>query len=321
MARKRRKKTQELWLTLLFIIICIIAKVIFDYDILAIDFEENTVQNEVTNQSNVEIISAIDAKNKQVDSNLKVYFLDVGQADSILIQNNGKNMLIDAGNNNDGKLLVDYFNSLDIEKFDYIVGTHPHEDHIGGLDDVINNFNIGTIYMPNVSTNTSTFEDVLDAIDSKNLKVTTPRIGDTFEMENCDFTVMSIEKNEEDLNQSSIVLKMNFGDKSFLFTGDATSENEKNMLDLNISADVLKVGHHGSNYSTSKKFLEKVNPKYAIISVGKDNKYGHPTKSILKGLNAKNIEIHRTDQEGTILIASDGENLEIQNIKTNTNGG
>lgn len=321
MARKRKKKKQELWLTLFIILVCIIVKVLFDYDILAIFMEENTVQNEITNQSNVEIVSAIEAKNKQVDSNLKVYFLDVGQADSILIQNNGKNMLIDAGNNNDGKLLVDYFKSLDIQKFDYLVGTHPHEDHIGGLDNIINNFEIETIYMPNVSTNTATFEDVLDAIDSKNLKVTTPKVSDTFKMENCEFAVMSVEENQEDLNQSSIVLKMKYGNNSFLFTGDATSENEKNMLDLDVYADVLKVGHHGSSYSTSKKFLEKVNPKYAIISVGKDNKYGHPTKSTLKKLNARKIEIHRTDQEGTILITSDGENLKIENIKTNTNGG
>ena len=268
--------------------------------------------NETENQNSVATANT----NTEVDSTLKVYYLDVGQADSILIQDNNQNMLIDAGNNGDGKYLVKYFKELGITKFDYLVGTHPHEDHIGGLDNVIKNFDIDKVLLPDVSTTTETYEDVLDALIEKNLKVTTPKIGDNFKMSDCDFSVMSIGTDATDLNETSIVLKMQFGNKKFIFTGDATSKNEKNMLDKDISADVLKVGHHGSEYSTCQEFLDKVNPQYAIISVGKGNKYGHPTSQTLNKLKAKNITIYRTDESGTILLTSDGENINFETIKT-----
>lgn len=256
----------------------------------------------------------------ETTTDLKIYFLDVGQADSILIQNGEKNMLIDAGNNKDGQKLVNYFKSLGINKFDIIVGTHPHEDHIGGLDDIINHFEIGSIYMPKVSTTTVTFEDVLDAISNKNLKVKTPMIGDNFKLGECDFTILSTGTDVDNLNEASIVLKMKFGERAFIFTGDATEKNEKEMLEMDIQADVLKVGHHGSKTSTSEEFLEKVNPTYAIISSEKGNNYEHPHKETLAKLKNKSITIYRTDENGTILIITDGEEIKIQSIKTDTNG-
>jgi len=263
----------------------------------------------------------IDLNDTGVFGKLKVYFLDVGQADCILIQNDEKNMLIDAGNNNDGELLVDYFKELNIDKFDYVVGTHPHEDHIGGLDDVINNFEIGTVYLPDVFTTTKTFEDVLDAIDSKNLSFKVPVIDDTFYLGDAKFSVIYTGDDMDDLNNSSIVLKMIFGDVSFLFTGDATDKVEDKILNKNIKADVLKVGHHGSKYSSTKNFLEKVSPKYAVISVGEDNIYNHPEDVILNRLDKLNIKVYRTDLMGSILVISDGINLEIDSFYTETNGG
>ena len=200
---------------------------------------------------------------------LDITYLDVGQADSILIQNKGHNMLIDAGNNEDGPLLVQYFKEQNINKFDYLITTHPHEDHIGGMDDIINNFDIEKIYIPDVTTTTKTFLDVLEAIEKKNMTYDVPNINQNFTLGNTLFQVIYTGNDKKNLNNSSIILKATFKNTSYLFTGDATSEVEKKILNKNIQATVLKVGHHGSKYSTTTDFLNKVNPKYAIISVGK----------------------------------------------------
>lgn len=263
-----------------------------------------------------------DLNSKYVNKNetLSVYFLDVGQADSILIRLNGQNMLIDAGNNEDGPLIVNYFKELGIENFKYVVATHPHEDHIGGMDDIINNFNIDTFYMPDKITTTKTFEDVLDALENKNMKYNTLNDGDKFNIDNANIEVISGGFTNSDINDSSIVLKLVYLNNSFLFTGDATSNVENKLLDKDIKSDVLKVGHHGSKYSTTDKFLDKVSPKYAIISVGKDNIYNHPSSNTITKLENKGIKIYRTDTLGTIVLDSDGNSINIKNINTNTNG-
>lgn len=258
---------------------------------------------------------------KEINSNLNITYLDVGQADSILIQNEGHNMLIDAGNNEDGPLLVQYFKEQNITKFDYLIATHPHEDHIGGMDDIINNFDIEKIYMPDVTTTTKTFLDVLDAIEKKNMTFNIPKINQTFTLGHTLFQVIYTGNDQKNLNNTSIVLKASFKNTSYLFTGDATSDVEKKILNKNIQATVLKVGHHGSKYSTTTDFLNKVNPKYAIISVGKNNSYNHPNQQTIKKLEQNNIEIHRTDQEGSIFLESDGKNIKITSHQTNTNGG
>ena len=254
------------------------------------------------------------------DENLKIYYLDVGQADSILINNKDKYMLIDAGNNADGEKLVNYFNTLGIKKFDYVVGTHAHEDHIGGMDDIINNFEIDTFYMPNAITTTKTFEDVLDALENKQIAFNTPEINKSFKFSNANITTLYTGTNTSDLNNTSIVLKLDYGSNSFLFTGDATSSIEKQIIDKDIKSDVLKVGHHGSSYSSSISFIDKVNPKYAIISVGKNNIYHHPSDITINKLNDRNIKIYRTDIDGTILLTSDGSNIKFKKIQTDTNG-
>lgn len=239
------------------------------------------------------------------DNNLRVYCLDVGQGDSILITNNNKTMLIDASTNEMGSRVVKYLNDLGIKKIDYLVGTHPHEVHIGGLDNVIKNFDIGTIYMPNVVATTKTFEEVIDAISAKKLKVTSPKTGDKFTVGNAECEVMSIRNDKDDYNNCSIVIKMDFNNVSYLFTGDAEESVESSRKWPHI--DVLKVGHHGSNTSSSKKFLEQIKPEVALISVGQGNTYGHPTQATLKRLSNIGAKIYRTDENGTILLIEKGE--------------
>ena len=193
--------------------------------------------------STASVINAGEQEAAEVNSGeeLMVYFLDVGQADSIMIENDNQYMLIDAGNNEDGEKLVTYFQNKKIEKFSYIVATHPHEDHIGGMDDIINNFDIENFYMPDVVTTTKTFEDVLDALEQKSLYFETPEIGSNFQLGNANIEVIYVGNDSSDLNSSSIVLKLTYGEISFLFTGDATSEVENTIINKNLNSNVLKV--------------------------------------------------------------------------------
>lgn len=254
------------------------------------------------------------------ENTLNVYFIDVGQADSILLENKGHYMLIDAGNNEDGPKLVKYFSEFGIKEFDYVVGTHAHEDHIGGMDDIIKNFKIDNFYMPDAVTTTKTFEDVLDALEETNVIFQTPKVNQTFNLQDTTITTLSVTADEKNLNDTSIVLKVKHGTNTFLFMGDASTKIEKNLLNKDIKSDVLKVGHHGSRYSTSLEFLKKVSPEYAVISVGENNTYKHPHEEILKRLEEQNIQIYRTDKQGTILAKSNGSIITFSTIKTDTNG-
>ena len=234
---------------------------------------------------------------------LEVSFIDVGQADSILIENEGHYMLVDAGNNEDGEKLVTYFKEQNINTFDYVVGTHPHEDHIGGLDDIINNFKINNFYMPDVITTTLTFEEVLDALENNNVNLTIPK-----------------DESESDLNNTSIILKITYQNISFLLTGDAESKIINELDPSDLKTTVLKLGHHGSITSTNETILEKTSPQVAIISAGVNNQYGHPHQEVLNLLQQNNIKTYRTDQDGTIIVTTDGVNLDVKTIKTDTNG-
>lgn len=251
---------------------------------------------------------------------VEVQFIDVGQADAILIRQSNYNMLIDAGNNEDGEKLVNYFKSIGITSFDYAIVTHAHEDHIGGMDDIINNFKVENFYMPDVLTTTKTFEDVLNALEENNMLYSVFNENDTFNLGDILFDVIYIGDEKNDLNDTSIILKLIYGDTSFLFTGDATSKVEKQILNKNIKSDVLKVAHHGSDYSTTDEFLKKVSPLYAVISVGKNNSYKHPSSSVLKKLNDMGVNVYRTDEKGTVIFKTNGKDINVNTIKTDTNG-
>ena len=259
-------------------------------------------------------------KEEETVANLEVQIIDVGQGESILIRNNEHNMLIDAGNNADGKLLVKYLKNLNITKFDYVVSTHPHEDHLGGMDNIINEFTIEHILMPDVTTNTKSFEEVIAAIEKKNLKIEIPVIDETFTMGDLTFKVIHVGNNEEDLNGDSIVLRMDYKDNSYLFTGDLTGEIEQTLLEKDIDVDIYKVAHHGSTYSNTYEFLERVTPKYAFISCGKDNDYYYPHIKAVNRIKKHTKEIYETDKDGTIIIKDDGKNIEIIKTETNTDG-
>ena len=249
---------------------------------------------------------------------LRVSIIDVWQGDSILVQCNGETMLIDAGKNNEGSKVVDYLSKNGIKKLDVVVGTHPHEDHIGGLDQVIDSFEIGKVIMPETSNNTKSFESVLDSIDRKGLKINKAVAGQTFKLGEAEILVLGpVKNNYEDLNDSSVVLKLIYGKRAFLFTGDAGIAAESDIINsaVDLKADVLKVGHHGSKYSTSGKFLDLVNPKYGAISVGDGNDYKHPADDTLKRLIESGVEIYRTDKNGTIVFTSDGNYLNIETEK------
>ena len=265
-------------------------------------------------------VSTFEEQTTQVSGEIQVYFLNVGQADAVLIRDNDSNMLIDAGNNADGEKLVSFFDSLGIDSFKYVVATHAHEDHIGGMDDIIENFEIDNFYMPDVVTTTKTFEEVLDALDNSNLTYDTPEIGYTFNLGEAHFEVIYVGDDENNLNDTSIVLHMTFGNVKFLFTGDLQEDKEKDLLDKNIKSDVLKVGHHGSDTSTSEKFLKAVDPKYAVIEVGKNNIYNHPSDITLNRFKNYGIEVYRTDLDGTILFRSDGTDITIQKLNTDLDG-
>ena len=252
-------------------------------------------------------------KNYSINPNeMKVHFIDVGQGDSILVQVNDKNLLIDSGPKSEKKKLVDYLDSLYIPEFDYVIATHPHEDHIGNMSYIINNYKIINFYSPKAQNNTSAFESMAESLARKNIKIMILKT-DTNSInlgENTLVEVLSPNLNSYDnLNNYSPVIKISYGNNSFLFTGDAEESIEKELSSksFNLKSDLLKIGHHGSSTSTSEIFLEKVNPKITVISVGKDNTYGHPTKETLE--NIKNTRVFRTDLDGSIVVISDGESL------------
>ena len=241
---------------------------------------------------------------------MSVHFIDVGQADSILIVSGEHAMLVDAGTNDAAETVENYLKSVGVKKLDFVIGTHPHEDHIGGLDTVINEFDVDCVIMPRVTHNTKTFEDVLDSVADKGLKLTAPEVGRKYDFGNGYFTVLGPSRDHgDDLNNWSVGIKIVFGETSFVMCGDAETEAEEDFLKMGIDlkADVLKLGHHGSSTSTSDAFFEAVSPDAVVISCGVDNSYGHPHKETLE--KTAGLDTYRTDKMGTVTATTDGENI------------
>lgn len=245
---------------------------------------------------------------------LEVHFIDVGQGDSTLIKCNGSNILIDGGKRSSKDIVLEYLNNEGIKKLNYVVATHPHEDHIGGLAHVIENIEVEEVIMPEVTTNTKVFEALIDTIGAKGLEITGAKSGNKYELDKGEFLILAPNSEKySNLNNYSVAIKLEFGNKSFIFTGDAEVLSEKEIIEAHghiLKSDVLKVGHHGSNTSTMDEFLDSVKPDHAVISVGENNTYQHPHKEVLDKLEKRSINVYRTDLQGNILVKSDGKDLE-----------
>ena len=254
---------------------------------------------------------------------LRVHYIDVGQGDSELIElPNDEVMLIDAGENDKGGLVADYVRSQGIDKIDYLVGTHPHSDHIGGLDTVIDELEIGKIYMPKASSDTKTFSDVLDAVERKGLSVNSAKAGVEI-LNDGDLSVTFVAPVREaykSLNNVSAVVKIVYKGSSFLFTGDAEEQAEGDIT-ADVRADVLKVGHHGSSTSSSWDFLDRVKPSCAVISCGEGNDYGHPHAETLEKLSDIGAAVYRTDLDGTVIIETQGDGYTVYTENSEENRG
>lgn len=251
---------------------------------------------------------------------LNIFYLDVGQGDSTFITINGCNMLIDSGNDQDGYYIVQFLKAQNIDKIDYFILTHCDEDHIGGAYKILDEIQIGTLYMPNKENDTQTYERLLNAIERNNVNVDKNLKASKetqYAIGNANWKVLSVDA-KNNLNDSSIVIELDYENTKYLFMGDATTRVEE-MVEWN-EVDVLKVAHHGSNSSTSQLFLEKIKPKYAIISVGRDNSHNLPDIDIIERLKNNNIKIYRTDENNTIWLTSDGTEIYINPLKYNLDG-
>lgn len=261
--------------------------------------------------------STADGTAGEIIRDLSVYYLDVGQGDSEYIElPDGKTMLIDAGTAESGNDIISFIQNRGTKKLDYVVATHPHADHIGSMAKVLKSFDIGQIYMPDASTDTKTFEKMLDVIEEKNIPLKQAKAGESI-VTGDELSIDIIAPNGtdyEELNDYSAVVKINFGTTSFLFMGDAEELSESEILG-NVQCDVVKEGHHGSNTSSSQEFVNKTKAEYAVVSVGEGNSYGLPKDNILKRWEAAGANIFRTDKEGTICFVSDGKTVERKIVK------
>ena len=251
----------------------------------------------------------------QEEAILQVFFFDVGQADCILVRNGRHAMLIDAGNTGQDKLVLSYLAEHEVYDLDYLIATHPHADHIGSMSSVIYNMGrIGEVIMPDVSHTTQTYKNLLAAIEERDIALTMAQPGQSFSLGSASVLVLAPAVTDSaDLNHSSVVLRVEFGNTSFLFTGDAGTKSESAQLNsgFTLKSDVLKVGHHGSRTSSSQEYLNEVAPRYAVISIGTGNKYGHPHSEAMARLAGTGAAIYRTDENGTIILESDGEEIYI----------
>jgi len=258
------------------------------------------------------------------ESGFVVYFIDVGQADSALVVCDGETMLIDGGNAADSDLVFAFLKNHGISHLDYIVATHAHEDHVGGLSGALNYATAGTALCPVTEYDSRAFNNFIKYLGEQNVRITVPTHGDTFRLGSADVQIVGPINQSDEPNNTSIVMKITYGATSFLFTGDAERELEQDILEAgyDISATVLKVGHHGSDTSTTYPFLREIMPAFAVISCGEGNTYGHPHDNLLSRLRDADVKLYRTDIQSTITCESDGSTVSFSvernaNVQTN----
>ena len=258
-----------------------------------------------------QIPNSEDAGSASAISELQVHFIDVGQGDSTLVICGSDAMLIDAGDNNKGTTVQLYLQNQSIENLTYLIGTHPDSDHIGGLDVIMTKFDCDTVIMPDAASDTATYRDVIDAMDYRYYKNTLPHVGDIYSLGDAQFIIIAPNGEYTDDNNASVGIKLVHGNNVFLFTGDAETEAEADILQngIDLKADVLHAGHHGSSTSCSQDFIREVSPAYAVISCGKENPYGHPHEQTLAVLKEHGVQIFRTDEQGSIVAVSDGTSI------------
>jgi len=248
---------------------------------------------------------------KESIQELTIHFIDVGQGDSTLIVCGEDAMLIDAGDNDQGTKIQNYLRKQNIEALKYVICTHPDADHIGGMDVILYKFSCETVFMAEEEKDTKTYREVADTLKEKNYKKTLPVVGAAYSLGDAEFTIVGPAQTAEDSNNNSIAILLTHGENKFLFTGDAEEEEELALLHggVLIEADVYKAGHHGSRTSSCKEFLEAVSPAYAVISCGEGNSYGHPHAEPLNNFREMGIQVFRTDEQGSIVVSSDGKEL------------
>ena len=253
------------------------------------------------------------------ENSIAVYYLDVGQGHSTVIQDGNSAVLIDSGENENAKKIVDFLAEKGISKLEYVIATHYHSDHIGGLSNILQNVECENIYMPLVddkyAPTSKTYYKLLETIDDKDISVSFVSNNTAFIFGKVTFNIIAPVEQLDDMNNMSLIIKAVYGDASFLIAGDAENKEMKSVMSANksfdFSSDFYLMAHHGSSTSLNKEFLSKANMKVAIISCAKDNSYGHPHKEALEYLNDNNIEYYRTDEVGTITVISDGESYKI----------
>lgn len=277
-----------------------------------IDAQTSTENNsiiKVQNSTSNDKENTIKETNGKVESSeSELHFIDTGNSDAILIKNNNKFALVDGGDNDDEERVVAYLKNQGVKELEYLFATHPHADHIGGLDSVVNEIPVKKAYISNGDSDSKTYSDFVYAMSNKGLSPSVPLINSEFKLGSGKFKVISA-ANEKDPNNNSLVLQYVNGNDKVLLMGDAEEKIER---ELNVSdVDLLKVGHHGSRSSSSSSFINKINPKYAAILVGTNNKYGHPHKETIDTLDSNNIEIHRSDLCGHIVFKSSGNGLSV----------
>ncbi|MBD5521164.1 MAG: MBL fold metallo-hydrolase [Lachnospiraceae bacterium] len=242
---------------------------------------------------------------------MEVHFIDVGQGDATLIKCGEHAMLIDAGDDSKGTAVQNYLKKQNVDKLDYLVLTHPDADHIGGAPTIITKFEIKKVFVSNYEKDNKSYQKLIQALDDKDVNYLTPRVGWRYYLGTALITILAPNKEYNNPNDASVSLVIKNGDNKFIFSGDAGEDAEKDILDndIDISADVYHVAHHGSKTSTSKDFLKAINPDYAVISCAEGNSYGHPHAETLNTLRTNGVKVYRTDEAGSIIATADGKNI------------